>query len=153
MPASPKSLRYRRFHEAGTSLKRVRMLSRAFLRASASRLRRSSSSTRSRVRVRDANGDVRLARGIRSLKYFYSLSEQKEDDGVEKEEPWLWEKAKKMACSQAKMCKHSARKMQWASKYYRSHGGKYDGPLRSDNSLKKWTRQKWRTSDGKPSRG
>jgi hypothetical protein len=70
-----------------------------------------------------------------------------------KRDPRLWERAKRKACTQAKLCKHSARKMQWASRYYRTHGGRFVGKLRSDNSLKRWTRQKWRTADRKPSRG
>lgn len=70
-----------------------------------------------------------------------------------KRDPRLWERAKREACAQARLCNHSARKMQWASRYYRAHGGRYASPLRSDNALRRWTRQKWRTSDGRPSRG
>jgi hypothetical protein len=36
---------------------------------------------------------------------------------------------------------------------YKKSGGGYVGPKSSDNSLSKWTDQKWRTSDGTPSKG
>ena len=47
----------------------------------------------------------------------------------------------------------SARKAQLATQKYKSSGGGYVGPKSSDNSLAKWTDQKWRTSDGSPSKG
>jgi len=47
----------------------------------------------------------------------------------------------------------SARKAQLATQKYKASGGGYVGPKSSDNSLSKWTDQKWRTSDGKPSEG
>ncbi len=70
-----------------------------------------------------------------------------------KKNPRLWERAKKMACSKGKLCKHSARKMQWATRYYKDHGGRYVGARSSRNSLTRWGKQKWRTSSGKKSRG
>lgn len=71
-----------------------------------------------------------------------------------KRSPRLWDEAKRAACTHAKLCKHSARKMQWATTYYKAHGGTYASPKRSeDNSLVVWTRQKWRTHSGTPSRG
>ena len=70
-----------------------------------------------------------------------------------KRNPKLWEKAKSQACRSANLCDHSARKMQWATKYYKDHGGTYEGRKRSSNSLKKWSNQKWRTSDGTRSGG
>ena len=72
-----------------------------------------------------------------------------------KTNPTLWEKAKREACRASKrLCPHSARKMQWAVRYYKRHGGKYSGPKNPKlNSLSKWTRQKWRTHSGKPSDG
>jgi len=70
-----------------------------------------------------------------------------------KKDPKLWEKAKKKACSDANLCKHSARKMQWATQYYKKHGGKYIGKKSNNNSLYKWGKQKWRTSSGKKSGG
>ena len=47
----------------------------------------------------------------------------------------------------------SARKAQLATQKYKASGGGYEGPKRADNSLSKWTDQKWRTSDNKPSEG
>jgi hypothetical protein len=47
----------------------------------------------------------------------------------------------------------SARKAQLATQMYKKSGGEYVGPKSSDNSLSKWTDQKWRTSDGTPSKG
>jgi len=47
----------------------------------------------------------------------------------------------------------SARKAQLAVSEYKKRGGGYEGPKQSDNSLAKWTDEKWRTSDGKPSEG
>ena len=70
-----------------------------------------------------------------------------------KKNPALWERAKKMACSKAKLCKHSARKMQWATRYYKKSGGKYVGKKTKQNSLTKWGKQKWKTHSGKKSGG
>ena len=47
----------------------------------------------------------------------------------------------------------SARKSQLAVQEYKKSGGGYVGPKSSDNSLSKWTDQKWTTSDGSPSEG
>lgn len=47
----------------------------------------------------------------------------------------------------------SARKAQLAVQKYKSAGGGYEGPKKADNSLAKWTDEKWRTSDNKPSEG
>jgi len=47
----------------------------------------------------------------------------------------------------------SARKAQLATQQYKKSGGGYVGPKKADNSLSKWTDQKWRTSDGTPSKG
>jgi hypothetical protein len=47
----------------------------------------------------------------------------------------------------------SARKAQLATQKYKASGGGYEGPKKADNSLSKWSDQKWRTSDGKPSEG
>jgi hypothetical protein len=45
----------------------------------------------------------------------------------------------------------SARKAQLLAIEYRKAGGGYKGkPRKSQRSLKKWTREKWTTSDGKP---
>jgi hypothetical protein len=45
----------------------------------------------------------------------------------------------------------SARKAQLAVAKYKDAGGQYAGKKSSDNSLSKWTDQKWRTKSGKPS--
>lgn len=68
-------------------------------------------------------------------------------------DPKLWESSKKRACTVAKMCKHSARKMQWAVHDYKRRGGGYKGPKRVSNKLARWTKQRWRTHSGKPSEG
>ena len=47
----------------------------------------------------------------------------------------------------------SARKAQLATKQYKDSGGGYVGPKKADNSLSKWSDQKWKTSDGSPSEG
>jgi len=47
----------------------------------------------------------------------------------------------------------SARKAQLAVAIYKKRGGKYKGSKSPSNSLAKWTKQKWTTSDGKPSKG
>jgi len=47
----------------------------------------------------------------------------------------------------------SARKAQLAVQQYKASGGGYVGPKKADNSLSKWTGEKWRTSDGSPSEG
>lgn len=70
---------------------------------------------------------------------------------AKKKNPKLWEAAKREA--KAKMGgKHSARAMQLAVAIYKKKGGKYKGP-KSENSLAKWTKQKWKTSDGSKSEG
>lgn len=67
--------------------------------------------------------------------------------------PRLWEACKKQACAKAKLCVHSARKMQWAVRCYKSKGGGYVGQKSSKNRLARWTRQRWRTHDGSKSGG
>lgn len=47
----------------------------------------------------------------------------------------------------------SARKAQIATARYKKSGGRYKGAKKKSNSLSKWSKQKWRTSDGKPSKG
>jgi hypothetical protein len=71
---------------------------------------------------------------------------------AKKTNPSLWEKAKSQA--KAKLGgKHSARAMQLATKIYKEKGGGYSGAKSSENKLKKWGDQKWRTSDGSKSEG
>ena len=47
----------------------------------------------------------------------------------------------------------SARKAQIAVARYKKSGGGYSGPKKASNSLSKWSKQKWRTSDGSKSEG
>ena len=68
-------------------------------------------------------------------------------------DPELWERAKRRACTEGKLCRHSARKMQWAVRDYKKMGGRYEGAKRDDNRLVRWGKEKWRTRDGTPSRG
>jgi hypothetical protein len=66
----------------------------------------------------------------------------------------LWEKiVKKVKKSNkgGKSGQWSARKAQLSVKLYKSQGGKYSGKKSKNNSLHKWTLQKWRTKSGKPS--
>ena len=67
-----------------------------------------------------------------------------------KRDPKKWTAAKAKAIR--KMGKHSARAMQLATKYYKDAGGTYSGKKKSTNKLSKWTKQKWKTKSGKPSR-
>ena len=65
--------------------------------------------------------------------------------------PKLWEKAKTRAKSRMGG-KHSARAMQLAARIYKELGGSYSGgKTKSQKSMTKWTKQKWRTKSGKPS--
>jgi hypothetical protein len=46
----------------------------------------------------------------------------------------------------------SARKAQMVAQEYKAKGGKYkSGPTSKQKSLKRWTKQEWRTPSGKPS--
>lgn len=71
-----------------------------------------------------------------------------------KKNPILW---KKIVSSVKKSSKGgnpgqwSARKAQLSVKLYKDRGGGYIGKISSNNSLRKWTVQKWRTKSGKPS--
>ena len=68
-----------------------------------------------------------------------------------KRNPKKWAAAK--ARAKAKMGgKHSARAMQLAVKYYKDAGGTYKGKKKKSNKLSKWSKQKWRTKSGKPSK-
>ena len=68
-----------------------------------------------------------------------------------KRDPKKWAAAK--ARAKRKMGgKHSARAMQLAVKYYKDSGGTYSGKKKSTNKLSKWSKQKWKTKSGKPSR-
>ena len=67
-----------------------------------------------------------------------------------KRDPKKWAAAK--ARARAKMGGHSARAMQLAVKYYKDSGGTYKGKKKKTNKLSKWSKQKWRTKSGKPSK-
>jgi hypothetical protein len=71
---------------------------------------------------------------------------------AKKTNPSLWESSKKKAIARMGG-KHSARAMQLAVKLYKKAGGGYRGAKKKSNKLSKWTKQKWRTSDGKKSGG
>ena len=69
---------------------------------------------------------------------------------AKKTKPALW--SSKVSAAKAKFGKWSARAAQWATSEYKKAGGGYRGAKSSSNSLSKWTRQKWRTKDGKPAK-
>ena len=69
---------------------------------------------------------------------------------AKKTKPELW--SRKVAAAKAKFGKWSARAAQWATAEYKKAGGSYRGPKKSSNSLSKWTRQDWKTRDGKPAK-
>lgn len=72
---------------------------------------------------------------------------------VVRSNPALWEKSKKKAVMKMGG-KHSARAMQYAVYLYKKSGGKYKGPKPSprDNSLSKWTSERWGYVSGSGSR-
>jgi hypothetical protein len=75
---------------------------------------------------------------------------------AKKTNPSLWGKVVSEVKSSSKggdAGEWSARKAQLAVQKYKASGGGYVGPKSSDNSLSKWTDQKWKTSDGSPSEG
>ena len=75
---------------------------------------------------------------------------------AKKTNPSLWSKVVGDVKSSSKggdSGEWSARKSQLAVQKYKASGGGYEGPKKADNSLAKWTDQKWRTSDSTPSEG
>ncbi len=75
---------------------------------------------------------------------------------AKKTNPSLWNKIVSDVKSSSKggdSGEWSARKSQLAVQKYKASGGGYEGPKKADNSLAKWTDQKWRTSDNTPSEG
>jgi hypothetical protein len=75
---------------------------------------------------------------------------------AKKTNPGLWDKvvaSTKAGTKGGDPGEWSARKAQLAVQKYKAQGGGYVGAKSSDNSLAKWTDQKWRTSDNKPSEG
>lgn len=67
-----------------------------------------------------------------------------------KTKPDLW--SKKVSAAKSKFGKWSARAAQWATSEYKKAGGGYSGKKQASNSLSKWTKQEWRTKDGKPAK-
>ena len=79
------------------------------------------------------------------------MIKRKKGGTATKRDPKKWAAAK--AKAKRKMGgKHSARAMQLAVKYYKDAGGTYSGKKKSTNKLSKWSKQKWKTKSGKPSR-
>jgi len=75
---------------------------------------------------------------------------------AKKKNPGLWKRIVariKAGSKGGKPGQWSARKAQLAVSAYKKAGGGYSGKKSSSNSLSKWTKQKWTTSDGKPSKG
>lgn len=75
---------------------------------------------------------------------------------AKKKNPGLWKRIVariKSGSKGGKAGQWSARKAQLAVAAYKKAGGGYSGKKSKSNSLAKWTKQKWRTSDGKPSKG
>ena len=75
---------------------------------------------------------------------------------AKKKNPGLWKRIVarvKSGSKGGKAGQWSARKAQLAVAAYKKAGGGYSGKKSSSNSLSKWTKQKWTTSDGKPSKG
>ncbi len=73
---------------------------------------------------------------------------------TQRTKPELWErvKAEVLAGSHGgRPGQWSARKAQLAVQMYKARGGGYIGPKDSDNSLVRWTEQRWRTKSGRPS--
>jgi hypothetical protein len=78
----------------------------------------------------------------------------KSKSGVQRSNPLLWEKIVsrvKSGSRGGKKGQWSARKAQLAVLEYKKEGGKYKGKKSENNSLVRWTRQKWRTKSGRPS--
>ena len=75
---------------------------------------------------------------------------------AKKSNPGLWKRivaAVKAGSKGGRPGQWSARKAQIAVARYKKSGGGYKGKKKASNKLSKWSKQKWRTSDGKPSRG
>jgi len=75
---------------------------------------------------------------------------------AKKKNPALWKRIVariKAGSKGGRSGQWSARKAQLAVAAYKKAGGGYKGKKSSKNKLAKWTKQKWTTSDGKPSKG
>lgn len=75
---------------------------------------------------------------------------------AKKSNPGLWKRivaSVKAGTKGGRAGQWSARKSQLAVLKYKKAGGGYSGPKKASNSLSKWSKQKWRTSDGSKSEG
>ena len=75
---------------------------------------------------------------------------------AKKSNPSLWKRivaSVKSGTKGGRAGQWSARKAQLAVAKYKKAGGGYKGAKSSSNSLSKWSKQKWRTSDGSKSEG
>ena len=75
---------------------------------------------------------------------------------AKKSNPSLWKRivaSVKAGTKGGRAGQWSARKAQIAVARYKKAGGGYKGKKKASNSLSKWSKQKWRTSDGSKSRG
>ncbi len=74
---------------------------------------------------------------------------------AKKKNPGLWKRIVarvKAGTKGGRAGQWSARKAQIATARYKKAGGGYSGKKSSKNALSKWSKQKWRTSDGKRQR-
>ena len=83
----------------------------------------------------------------------HSFEESMRSGIAGKKDPKLWDACKEAACTEGRLCNHSARKMQWAVACYRKRGGRYASPKSPDNKLARWTKQRWKTHSGRKSEG
>lgn len=75
---------------------------------------------------------------------------------AKKSNPGLWKRivaSVKAGTKGGNAGQWSARKAQLAVQKYKKSGGGYKGAKKASNSLSKWGKQKWRTSDGSKSEG
>ena len=75
---------------------------------------------------------------------------------AKKSNPGLWKRivaSVKAGTKGGRSGQWSARKSQLAVLKYKKAGGGYKGAKKASNSLSKWSKQKWRTSDGSKSEG
>lgn len=72
-----------------------------------------------------------------------------------KSNPKLWssivQRVKRESIGGTASGQWSARKAQIAVRRYKDAGGRYVGPKSKNNSLVRWSAQKWRTASGRPS--
>ncbi len=74
---------------------------------------------------------------------------------AKKRNPALWSRIKsavKAGSKGGRAGQWSARKAQLAVQRYKKSGGKYKGKKTGKTGLSRWTKQKWGTKSGKPSR-